>query len=160
MAMATLIVAAILATGVARAEVLQRGNLRVTLGAELSPRRLPRVGVAPIAVTVGGRVATTDGSPPPALRSMRIELNRLGRLETAGLPRCRESQIQPASSARALAACRAALVGRGSFSVEVVLGGQQPYPTRGSLLIFNGTYKGRPALLGQIYSAHPSQAHS
>jgi hypothetical protein len=149
------VAAAFLVAGIARAEVVQRGNLRVTVGAELSPHRLPRVGAAPIAVSVGGRVATTDGSLPPQLKSIRIELNRRGRLETAGLPRCRESQIQPASTARALAACRAALVGQGSFSVDVVLGTQQPYPTKGRLLVFNGTYKGRPALLGQIYSAHP-----
>ena len=86
---------------------------------------------------------------------MRIELNRHGRLETAGLPECKVSRIQPASTARALRACRAALVGRGSFSVDAVLGGQEPYPTTGALLVFNGKYKGKPALLGQIYAAHP-----
>ncbi len=152
---AVLAVTALLVAGTAQAEVVQRGNLRVKVGAELSPQRLPRVGTAPIAVTVGGRIATTDGGLPPQLETLRIELNRHGHLETAGLPRCRESQIQPASTARALAACRAALVGQGEFSVEVVLGTQEPYPTKGRLLVFNGTYKGRPALLGQIYSSHP-----
>lgn len=152
---AVLAVTALLVVGTAQAEVVQRGNLRVKVGAELSPQRLPRVGTAPIAVTVGGRIATTDGSLPPQLETLRIEFNRHGHLETAGLPRCRESQIQPASTARALAACRAALVGQGDFSVEVVLGTQEPYPTKGRLLVFNGTYKGKPALLGQIYSSHP-----
>ncbi|MGC1164684.1 MAG: hypothetical protein WA862_01105 [Solirubrobacterales bacterium] len=153
--MAMLAVTAFLVAGIARAEVVQRGNLRITVGAELSPQRLPRAGAAPIAVTVGGRIATTDDGLPPQLKSLRIELNRHARLETAGLPRCRESQIQPASTARALAACRAALVGQGDFSVDVVLGTQQAYPAKGRLLVFNGTYEGRPALLGQIYSAHP-----
>jgi hypothetical protein len=150
-----LAVAAFLVAGTARAEVVQRGDLRVTVDAELSPRRLPRVGAAPIAVTVGGRIATTDGGLPPQLESLRIELNRHGHLETVGLPRCRESQIKTASTASALAACRDALVGQGDFSVDVVLGTQQPYPTKGRLLVFNGTYRGRPALLGQIYSARP-----
>jgi hypothetical protein len=153
--MAMLAVAAFLVAGAAQAEVVQRGNLRVTVGAELSPQRLPRVGAAPIAVTVGGQIATTDGGLPPQLESLRIELNRHGHLETAGLPQCRESQIQTASTASALAACRDALVGQGDFSVDVVLGTQQPYPTKGRLLVFNGTYKGKPALLGQIYSVHP-----
>ena len=153
--MATLAVAAFLVAGTAQAEVVQRGDLRVTVGAELSPKRLPRTGAAPIAVTVGGQIATTDDGLPPQLKSLRIELNRHGHLETAGLPRCRESQIQPASTASALAACRAALVGQGDFSVDVVLGTQQPYPTKGRLLVFNGTYKGKPALLGHIYSNHP-----
>ena len=68
---------------------------------------------------------------------MRIELNRHGRLETAGLPECRVSKIQPASTARALRACRPALVGKGAFSVDAVLGGQEPYPSTGTLLVFN-----------------------
>ena len=71
-----------------RAEIVQQGNLRVTTSGKLSPSRLPRHGAAPIAVTVGGRIATADGTLPPQLRSMRIELNRHGRLETAGLPDC------------------------------------------------------------------------
>lgn len=152
---AVFVITALLVAATAQAEVVQRGDLRVTVGAELSPRRLPRVGTAPIAVTVGGQVDTTDGELPPRLETLRIELNRHGRLETAGLPRCRESQIRTASTARALATCRAALVGQGDFAVDVVLGTQEPYPSKGRLLVFNGTYKGRPALLGQIYSTRP-----
>lgn len=143
------------ASSAARAELVQEGNLRVGVSGNLSPKHLPRTGAAPIAVTVRGGIATLDGSLPPQLQRLRIELNTHGRLQTRGLPKCRIGQIHPASTARALSACRPALVGRGSFSVDVVLGGQQPYPTKGRLLVFNGTYKGRPALLGQIYSPHP-----
>lgn len=139
----------------ARSERVQKGNLRVDVTAGLSPKRLPRAGEAPIAVTVSGGIATVDGSLPPQLRMLRIELNRHGHLDRRGLPECRLGQIQPASTARALRSCRPALVGRGTFSVDVVLGTQEPYPTKGRLLIFNGTYRGHSALLGQIYSAHP-----
>lgn len=153
-ALFALSVFAMLAGGV-RADVVQKGNLRVAVTGGFSPKRLPRRGAASIAVTVGGSIATVDGNLPPQLKGLRIELNRHGRLETRGLPRCRLGQIQPGSTAHALGACRRALVGRGSFSVEVLLGTQVPYPTTGRLLVFNGSYKGRPALLGQIYSAHP-----
>lgn len=149
------IVLAVLLAIPAQAEIAQVGALRVTVLGKFSPRRLPRAGFAPIAVSIGGHVTTTDGSLAPQLKSMRIEFNRRGRLDTRGLPECRVGQIQPASTARALKACRQALVGRGSFSVDVVLGGQEPYPTTGRLLVFNGRYRGHPALLGQIYSAHP-----
>jgi hypothetical protein len=152
---AALLALAALLAGAARAEVVQKGTLRVAVSGRFSPKRLPRTGAAPIAATVGGGIATVDGSLPPQLKRLRIELNRHGRLETQGLPECRIGQIQPASTSRALSACRPALVGRGSFSVDVVLGSQEPYPTKGRLLVFNGTYDGRPALLGQIYSAHP-----
>ena len=138
-----------------RAEVVQQGNVRVAVSGNLSPQSLPRAGAAPIAVTVEGSIATVDGSLPPTLKTLRIELNRHGRLDSRGLPECRIGQIHPASSAQALAACRPALVGQGSFSIDVVLGTQDPYPTQGRLLVFNGAYRGRPALLGQIYAAHP-----
>jgi hypothetical protein len=143
------------ATGATRAELVQKGNLRVAVSGHLSPKHLPRTGAAPIAVTVRSGIATLDGSLPPQLQKLRIEINSHGRLEIRGLPECRIGQIQPASTARALSACRPALVGKGSFSVDAVLGSQEPYPTKGRLLIFNGTYKGHHALLGQIYSPHP-----
>lgn len=154
-AAAAALLATLLLAAPAQAVVVQKGNLRVATTGKLTPSRLPRAGAAPIAVSVGGKITTTDGSLPPQLSGIRIELNRHGRLDTADLPECKVSQIQPASTARALAACRAALVGQGSFSADIVLGTQQPYPTKGRLLVFNGTYRGRPALLGQIYAAHP-----
>ena len=162
-ALAIALVALLAATSLAQAEIAQKGNLRVTTQGELSPKKLPRKGTAPIQVSVGGKFTTTDESLPPQLKSMRIELNRNGRLETTGLPECRTAQIQPASTARALRACRAALVGSGRFDVEVVLAGQEPYPTSGRLLVFNGKHKGKrrslgPDLLGEalrVLFRHP-----
>jgi DNA-binding beta-propeller fold protein YncE len=137
------------------AAVVQRGNLRVGVNGSLAPRALPRRGVAPVAVSVSGRIATTDGSAPPQLKTLRIELNRHGRLDFAGLPVCPYDRIQPASSARALAACRPSLVGQGHFEADIVIAGQQPYPARGRLLVFNGQVHGHPALFGQIYAPRP-----
>jgi hypothetical protein len=135
--------------------IVRKGNLQVKVSGGLSPKRLPREGTAPVAVSVAGEISTTDQSPPPELRVLQIELNRHGGLETTGLPLCKVPEIHPASTQRALKSCKASLVGTGSFAVDVVLAGQEPYPTRGRLLLFNGTFKGRHALLGQIYSAHP-----
>jgi DNA-binding beta-propeller fold protein YncE len=135
--------------------IVRKGNLQVKVSGAISPKRLPRQGTAPVAVSVAGEISTTDESPPPELRKLEIELNRHGGLETTGLPLCKVPEIHPASTQRALKACKASLVGTGSFAVDVVLAGQEPYPTKGRLLLFNGTFKGRHALLGQIYSAHP-----
>jgi hypothetical protein len=135
--------------------IVRKGNLQVKVSGGISPKRLPREGTAPVAVSVAGEISTTDQSPPPELRKLEIELNRHGGLETTGLPLCKVPEIHPASTQRALQACKVSLVGTGSFAVDVVLAGQEPYPTKGRLLLFNGTFKGRHALLGQIYSAHP-----
>lgn len=139
----------------AQAEIAQQGNLRVTVSGKLSPKRLPRKGAAPIAVTVGGRISTTDATLPPQLKTLRIEINRHGRLDYTGLPTCVYHRIQPASDSRALSACRSSLVGRGSFSADITLAGQEPYPTSGRLLVFNGLRKGKPVLYGHIYAARP-----
>jgi DNA-binding beta-propeller fold protein YncE len=142
-------------SGFGGAQIVQKGTLRLAVSGELSPSRLPRRGTAPIAVSVKGQISTTDESEPPQLKALRIEFNRNGHLDFAGLPTCPYSRIQPASSARALAACRSALVGTGRFSANIVLSGQEPYPTEGKLLVFNGVRQGKPVLYGQIYSPHP-----
>jgi hypothetical protein len=144
-----------LGVGLARAEIAQEGHIRVVVTGKLSPRALPRSAEAPVAVFLAGRISTTDHSEPPQLEQLRIEINRHGHLDLHGLPLCPVSRIQPASSSRALAACRSSLVGRGRFSANIVLSRQAPYPAQGQLLIFNGQSHGHPVLLGQIYSPHP-----
>lgn len=139
----------------ARAEITQKGNLRVTVSGRMAPHALPRSGVAPISVSVDGKVSTTDQSLPPQLRVMKIEINRNGRLDYRGLPVCRLHWIQPANNSRALAACRPSLIGQGTFSAYIVLKGQEPYPTTGRLLVFNGREHGKQVLLGHIYIAQP-----
>jgi len=140
---------------VVSAEVAQKGNLRVTVDGKLAPKKLPRRGTAPISVSVGGRITTTDRTLPPQLKTLRIELNRHGRLDYKGLPTCKFSRIQPGSSSRALSQCRSSLVGRGSFTANITLAGQEPYPTTGKLLVFNSRRGRKPVLYGHIYSAKP-----
>ena len=139
----------------ASAEISQSGNLRVTVSGKLKPSSLPRKGVAPVRVSVGTKIGTTDDSQPPRLRQLGIEINRHGQLETRGLPLCPARKIQTASTGRALSACRKALVGQGSFEADVSLSTQEPYAAKARLLVFNSRRKGKPVLLGHIYSARP-----
>jgi hypothetical protein len=139
----------------ASAEVAQKGDLRVSMSGKLSPHVLPRKGVAPVSVSVGGRISTTDETEPPQLRQMTVEINRHGRIESAGLPICNAGQIRTASNGRALATCGKALVGEGKFLGTITLPGSAPYPIEGKLLVFNGREHGRSVLLGHIYSPHP-----
>ncbi|MBA3867128.1 MAG: hypothetical protein H0X42_12415 [Solirubrobacterales bacterium] len=154
---ALLVVALLAAAGaaLAGAEIVQKGLLRVNVDSSLSPKQLPRQGSAPIAVKVGWNITTTDGSAPPKLQNLKIEINRHGQFDATGLPVCPIGRIQPASSARALSNCGSSLVGEGKFSAQVSLGNQEPYAASGRLLVFNGELKGKPVLLGQIYSPHP-----
>jgi hypothetical protein len=142
-------------SALAGAETVQNGNLRLSVEGDLSPKKLPREGTAPIAVSVGWMIATSDGAPPPKLKTLKIEINRAGKFDLTGLPTCPFDKIQPATSSRALANCRSALVGRGHFSAQVSLAGQESYVAEGQMLVFNGLQGKKPVLLGQIYSAYP-----
>jgi hypothetical protein len=140
----------------AGAEVVQRGHLRVAFAGRMTPQVLPRAGGAPVAVEVGGRISTTDGATPPQLRRISIAVNRFGRFSPGGLPVCRLEQIQPAATEGALEACRASLVGEGSFSAQVLLPEQAPFPSAGKVYAFNGTYEGHPAVLAHVYGTEPA----
>jgi hypothetical protein len=141
--------------GSALAETKIVGNMVVSVSANLSPKNLPRDGRAPVAVSVGWKVSTTDGTAPPQLKTLKIEINRYGILDPTGLPICPYGRIQPASTLRALKNCRSSLVGRGSFAALVALEGQESYVARGKMVIFNSLKGGKPVLFGQIYSAKP-----
>jgi hypothetical protein len=139
----------------AGAEVTQKGNLRVSFEGGIAPQALPRQGSAPVAVTLGGQISTTDRSAPPQLRTISIAINRNGRLDTKGLPVCRYHQIQPASTREAIAGCRRSVVGEGEFRANVVLPEQSPFPSRGRVVAFHGVRHGRQVVFAHIYGTEP-----
>ena len=155
---AALLCVLLLALGAALAAgavITQKGNLRVKVSGKISPSALPRTGAAPIAVSVAGQVSTIDHSFPPQLQvpDHRDQPQRPPRLHgPAALP----ARPDPARHRLpALAACRPALVGQGTFNAYIVLKGQEPYPTSGRLLLFNGREGGHQVLLGHIYISQP-----
>jgi hypothetical protein len=139
----------------APAEVVQQGQVRVSFTGRLTPNALPRRGTAPTTVSVDAKIGAVAGEPPQ-LRRMAIAINANGHLDYAGLPRCRVAQIQPATTQGALEACRGSMVGRGSFSARVLLPEQTPFPSAGEVYAFNGTYRGRSAILVHVYGTQPA----
>src|SRR3954454_15045366 len=109
------VAAAVLITTVAHAELTERGDLFVRFQGGINPTALPRTQLAPITVSVGGTVKSLSGERPPALRKIRIELNRSGKLDARGLPICHYSQLVAVGPERALEACGDTLVGEGDY---------------------------------------------
>jgi DNA-binding beta-propeller fold protein YncE len=136
-------------------EVSQNGGVRVSFQGNLMPRALPRRGTSPVVASVGARVVPLDGRTPPQLRRIEISINRNGRFAPASVPACRLEQIQPATTGAALAACRRALVGEGSFSARVLLPEQAPFPSSGKVYAFNGRWHGHPAIFAHVYGTKP-----
>jgi hypothetical protein len=138
---------------VARAETIQSGDVRISFDAGFTPKSLPRQAPAPITVDFEGRISTTDGSHPPALNQLRVELNSAGQIETRGLPQCETSLLQATTSDEALRRCGDALVGKGTFVAQLAV--ERRPLVGGRALVFNGTVGGRPGMLIHIYVSTP-----
>src|SRR4051812_2320307 len=139
----------------ASAEVTQEGNLRVSFTGKIAPQALPRQGAAPVKVTLGGEIKTTDGSIPPQLRTISMAVNRHGRFDYKGIPTCHYHQIQPASTNEAIETCPDSVIGKGTFAAHVVLPEQSPFPSAGKVVAFNGIFHGRHVVFAHVYGTVP-----
>ena len=139
----------------AGAEVAQKQGVRVVVKGDLSPTKLPREGDAPVAVSVSGQIEALKQGELPQLKAMSIAINAAGKLDVKGIPHCRINHINPSTTEQALAMCRSSLIGEGSFSANVVLPEQSPFPSKGKLLAFNGTIGRKPAIFAHVYGTQP-----
>jgi hypothetical protein len=145
-------------TALARAEIAQKGDVRIAVNGKLSPTALPRHGEAPVRVTVSAKVSATGGGQPPAMRQLSIAVSKYGHLDTTGLPVCQLDQIQPSTTDDALAACRRSLIGQGTFLADVPESANAPFPSEGKIYAFNGESEGHPAILAHVYGVKPAPA--
>jgi hypothetical protein len=131
--------------GVATAnrEVVHLGNLFLADDGGITPSTLPRHGSAPISARLEGEIGTTDGSHPPALQHIDLEVDRTIGIDARGLPTCRSGQIQATSNSSAKRACPDAIIGSGSATVEVAFPEQEPFSSTGPVVLFNGGVRGR-----------------
>lgn len=155
---ATLAVALLGVAVVARGEVIQRDNLRVSYNGHLLPHDLPRERPAPVTVSLEGSIGTVDGSRPPQLREITVEMNRAGKIFSKGLPTCAASTLQQTSSEAALNLCRSALVGRGTFAAKVDSSDAPLIPANGKVLVFNSRIDGKQGMLLHLYGSSPVRA--
>jgi hypothetical protein len=159
LAIATVFVVALLgAAVVARGEIYQRGNLRVSFDGRLRPHDLPREQMAPVTVSLDGSIGTVDGSRPPQLREITVAMNRAGKIFTAGLPTCPAAKLQQTSTEAALALCRPALVGQGTFAVNVDFPNAPLIPAKGKVLVFNSRVDRKQGMLLHLYGSSPVRA--
>jgi hypothetical protein len=155
---ALLALVSLLGAGLAGAELVQKGNVRISFDGNFSPRSLPRERLAPVKIDVQGAIGTTDGTHPPAVRKIEIAINRHGKLSTQGLPACSGPLLQSTSTETALARCRPALVGRGQFGANVEFPNAEPVLATGAMLAFYGHSNGKKAILLHLYATTPVRA--
>jgi hypothetical protein len=139
----------------ASAEQAQEGNLRGSFNGGISPSKLPRTALAPVQVTMEGRIATTDRTTPPKLEKIVLAINKHGKLETKGLPTCSLAKLNSVTATQAKRSCEDALVGHGNVTSRVSLPGQGAFASNAELLAFNGKLNGHQAVLAQVSSGAP-----
>jgi hypothetical protein len=133
----------LLATAALGARKVERfGNIVIADNGGISPSKLPRHGSAAVTARVIGEISTVDGTHPPALRSVELDVDRTIGIDAVGLPACRAGQIQARPTAAAKRVCAGAIVGSGSAEVEVAFPEQTPFRATGPVVLFNGGTRG------------------
>ena len=123
-------------------EVVRVGNLYLADNGGISPSKLPKHEGAPITARLVGEIGTLDGSHPPAVRSVAIDVDKTIGIDAVGLPTCKAEQIEARDTATARRACGSAIVGSGKAEVEVAFPEQAPFSATGPVLLFNGGVRG------------------
>jgi hypothetical protein len=146
----------VVATAFARPQVVRIGNLYLRDDGGISPTKLPRHRQAPISANLKARIGTTDGSHPPAVRKLTVDIDRTIRMNVEGLPVCRRGRLEARTTAAAKSACPGAIVGSGEGEVEVAFPESAPFSAKGPILLFNGgAHGGTTLVLIHTYVAVP-----
>jgi hypothetical protein len=147
----------LLAAGAASAlQKIRAGDLILEAEGGFTPTALPKHEDAPISLHGGGKLSTVSGELPPVLKTLTIEFDRHGHVDTTGLAVCHASQLQSTDVAAARRACPDAIVGEGSGRAVVTFPEQPPIPVSSPITIFNGPKKhGDPTVIAHAYTTVP-----
>ncbi len=150
-------VAAAASAGGEKPIVVRSGNLILTFNGGATPKVLPKTGLAPISLHASGRIATVDGSHPPAAEEVVLDTGKTGVIAADDFPTCSAGEIEATSTKMAEEKCRGAIVGKGTTKAEVAFPEQAPFSASGPLVIFNGGEQGgRTLMLVHAYISVPA----
>lgn len=123
------------------------GNICITDDGGIAPDKLPKRGKAPITARLLGEIETRDGTHPPPVQSLELEIDKTIDVDAVGLPTCKAAQLQSRDTTAAKRACGNAVVGSGKAEVEVEFPEQKPFSSTGPVVLFNGGVRGRTTTL-------------
>ena len=137
--------------------VVSAGNMVLEINGDISPKALPRHELASLGIWGSGKLATVDGSHPPALESASFDADKDVFVSVKGLPACPIAQLEARETKKAEAICGSAILGRGTATVEVSFPEQKPIISTGPLVLFNGGERdGAVTVLAHAYVNVPA----
>jgi len=147
---------ALVGAGAAEAIKLRIGNIVIVGDGGFSPRTLPKKRDAPIKLFGHATFKTVDGTRPSPLRTLTLEFDKHGAVETRGLPKCSMRKLVATTTKVARKLCPGAIVGKGFGTALVQLPEQRPIKASSPLTLFNGPVKhGNPTVLGHAHIDYP-----
>lgn len=121
-----------------------------------APTRLPAHGEAPVSLAFRQTIGRSDGSHPPALQELELDLDRHFGLSVRGLPRCGPLLQERPTREDPFSRCEDAKVGTGTSKVEVAFPEEQPVQVSGRVSVYNrGVRDGHTGFLLYVYLPAP-----
>lgn len=129
----------------AKDTVVRAGDLEITIDGSsgVTPKALSKTKYTPIAFTAAGSVRSLNAAEPqpPALKEVLLEATNSA-VNVKGYPVCKGGELQARDTKAVEAACKEAIIGKGSTTVSVKFPEQAPIPAKSPLLVFNGGVSG------------------
>ncbi len=153
---AALALALLLTATTAYALKLTAGQIVIEAEGGFAPKALPKHENAPITIHGGGSISTVSGALPPILKTLTIDFDRHGAVQTAGLEICTATKLAATNTAQARRTCPAAIVGEGSGTATIAFPESVPFSASSPLTLFNGPKEhGDPTVLAHAYLSVP-----
>lgn len=147
----------VIGVGAAQAITLRIGDIIIVANGGFSPTTLPKNENAPIKLFGSATFKTIDGSRPSPLRTLVLEFDKHGAVETRGLQKCTMANLVATTTKQARKTCANAIVGTGFGTALVQLPEQRPIEASSPLTLFNGPIKhGNPTVLGHAHLDYPA----
>jgi hypothetical protein len=124
----------------------------------VAPRSLPAGRSAPVELNLGGQLRGVEGRHPPALSQLQIELDRNLSFDVLGYPKCPVAVVETQAlvAEEYERACQRALVGRGSFDIEIAFPEGTPVDIHSVARLYNGGERnGAISLVARLYITVP-----
>lgn len=123
------------------------GNLITTFGGNSIPSKLPKNRYAPVKANIFGKIKTSDGTHPSALREAVVNFDKDVKVDPRGLPVCKPGQLEARNTRAAKRVCGKTIVGTGKGNAQISFPEQRPIKVPSPITIFNGGGNARRAKL-------------
>jgi hypothetical protein len=147
LALSVVLAIGVAAIASATSTTVRAGNLILTFGGSVSPKAMPKQDFVPVTTHISGKIKTSDGTHPSALREVVVDIDKDVKINTKGYPVCKAGKLEARDTKAADEVCGDTILGEGVAHVEIAFPEQQPFIVKSPLTVFNGGESGGKVIL-------------